>query len=72
MISKEDLSGLIDGTCTDSMIVRLSPHQHTTTMAEVCYLLADDALKSGYNKYVYVCCKIHIFLEFWILLFIAT
>ena len=53
VISKEDLSGLIDGTCTDSMIVRLSPHQHTTTMAEVCYLLADDALKSGYNKYVY-------------------
>ena len=43
------------------MIVRLSPHQHTTTMAEVCYLLADDALKSGYNKYV--CCIKYTF--FW-------
>ncbi len=47
------------------MIVRLSPHQHTTTMAEVCYLLADDALKSGYNKYV---CCIKYTLELWILL----
>jgi len=47
VISREEVIGLMEGSTTESTIVRLSPHEHTSTMAEIYYLIADDALKSG-------------------------
>lgn len=51
MLSKDALDKFIDGE-GDNLDNLLPPHQHSSTISDIYYILADDALKSMDNQYV--------------------
>lgn len=49
MLSKEALESFIEGESLE-LTDRQPPHQYSSIMSDVCYILADDALKVMDNQ----------------------
>ena len=49
VLSKEALDNFIEGQSSELTDLQ-PPHQHSSTMSDVCYILADDALKAMDNQ----------------------
>lgn len=49
MLSKEALESFIEGQSSELTDLRPS-HEHSSIMSDVCYILADDALKGMDNQ----------------------